>query len=365
MTLFGTSFYYISNNREINPFEKKIEELLVRLDLYKKQFNLTSNSYLKEWKNEKIELDKNIKDQKVKAEKLYKEVYESVKGEEYAESLALNNSGLEEIDYHEYERKEEIDGKYKDFLDFYAKSILTSLYSLNENKLNEICEVGSDIFGKKIKPHHFNERDYLKSSFTYLELVLEISTHNLDPYFNKLKEIQFLRNKIVHENSKFQDEKIKEIVSQNPSLQLENSTGYLKIIKSKFINDVFDLISDFYEELIWTLDKKQNYKIIKNGLKYWFGVLDREIDIEKLDCEEIKKGKRIDFEINSKKVGSFKGKLTIKKASKATNSIINQREEQAFKNFVEDQKSHFYQLLEAYAIFNLKKENRDFELMIY
>ncbi|UAB82826.1 hypothetical protein INR75_11325 [Zunongwangia sp. SCSIO 43204] len=362
---FGTTFYYISTNRQINPFEKKIEELIDRLELYKKQFNLTSKSYLKEWSNEKEELNENIKEQKIKAEKLYKEIYDSVVGEEYAQSIALQNSGLEDIDYHEYERKEEIDSKYKDFLDFYAKSILTSLYSLNESKLNEICIVGSEVFEKKIKPHHFNERDYLKSSLTYLELVLEISTESLDPYFSKLKEIQFIRNKIVHEDSKFQDEKINEIASKYSSLQLEKSTGYLKIIKSDFIELVFDLISDFYEELVWLFEKKQNYQVTKNGLKYWFGVLDKEIEIEKLQFDEIKKGKRFEFELNSKKFGLFNVKLTIKKSSKPTNSIINQRDEQHFQKFVKDQENYFYNLIEAYSIFDLKNEGRDYELMIY
>lgn len=88
------------------------------------------------------------------------------------------------------ETVERINLKYNEFLDLFSKSTIIALYSLNESILNKITNLSSDFFNKKIKPSHFNSKDYLNAEIQYLELVIEIDISTLEKYISKLKDIQ-------------------------------------------------------------------------------------------------------------------------------------------------------------------------------
>jgi len=143
-----------------------------------------------------------------------------------------------------------------------------------------------------------DSRDYLNTSINYLELVAQISIISLQPFVSKLKDIQFIRNRITHSDSKFPSDNevaILEIVNKSKGaleLKKEKSGAKLRIKKSQYILDFFELIRELFEELIWLIDFKQEKKILKKGLVFWFRILDKKIFIRNIELKKNRKRKK-------------------------------------------------------------------------
>lgn len=371
MSQFHYSFYRIINQKVENEFEPLFKELKHQIYIYERQFKLTSKAYVNEWNEELKANDKNYKSQKAKAEVIYKNAIQDFGEDEYAHSYAMNASGLEMLDHQHYRQKEEIDNEYNSFLDLYSKSILIALYSLNESKLNEIVNVASTVFNKKIKPSHFNSRDYLNSSIQYLNLVIEIDTEKLETHISKLKDIQFLRNGIVHNSSIFSEtETATNIVKKyNKSLRFDKRNNSINIINSAFIKDFFQLLKDFYEELFWALDIKQESIIIKNGLSHWLGVLDKDITIETLKLDKnTKNEKLISFSAISKdqNIKEINGKITLKKSSEDSFEFTNQTGNETIDGFLDyEKKLEGNYMMDIFKSFNINHNSYEKKILVY
>lgn len=371
MSEFSFTFYHIINKKKENGFEPIFKEFKNQINIYQRQFDLTLKSYLKEWKDELKKNDVEYKTRKDAAEKIYEAEIKDYKEDEYAHNYAMNASGLEIIEEEHYTQKEEINTEYKNFLDLYSKSILIALYSLNESKLNEIIETSSVIFNKKIKPSHFNSRDYLNSSILYLNLVIEIEMKTIDKYVSSLKEIQFLRNNIIHNASILTEVKTASNIAKKYErlLSYNEKTGFLKIISSKCIKDFFVLLKDFYEELFWLIDIKQELTIIKNGLTYWLGMINQEMSIESANFEKFtNKEKLLYFKAISKnkEIKDFECKITLIRTSDGTFEFINQIEDEKINNFLEyEKKLNGSYLNDVFEPFNMNSSNYKKKILIY
>ncbi|MEX2513324.1 MAG: hypothetical protein WD398_10505 [Cyclobacteriaceae bacterium] len=276
MNQFQYSFYHIFKEKVENELEPIFREFKNQIDIYNRQFCLTLKSYKLEWTAELNKNEEIYKSLKEKAEADYKKAVEEFEADdESGHSYAMSESGLDIIPHQYDAQKEEINNEYNNFFDLYSKSILIALYSLTESNLNRIMELSSNVFVKKIKPSHFNTRDYLNSTLLYLDLVLEIETTRLEPYISQLKEIQFLRNGIVHNNSIFTEIGTASNIAKkyNKSLKYDRKSMLLKISSSNFVIILFQLLKEFFEELYWQIDIKQNSIIIRNGLIHWLGLL--------------------------------------------------------------------------------------------
>lgn len=371
MSNFKYTFYHISNKKKENKLEPIFKDFKNQIDIYHRQFDLTLKSYLKEWKSELNKNDKVYSDQKTKANIIYNKAFNETSEDEFAHSYAMHKSDLGIIEEQHYTEREEINNEYIDFLDLYSKSILIALYSLNESKLNQITNITSEIFRKKVKPSHFNSRDYLNSSILYIKLVLEINTDNLEKYISKLKEIQFLRNSLVHNASIFSDTKkaVKISKKYSNSLSFNPKTGFLKIISSDFIKDFFYLLKNFHEELFWLLDSNQNFIIIRNGLLHWLGILDNKISIDNLKFDKFSnKEKLLKFNVipKDKDISKFECKITIKKSSKATFELSNQTENDKINDFLEyEKKIGGNYIKDIFKPFNITSEKHKIKLLVF
>ncbi|MGV7106105.1 hypothetical protein [Flavobacterium sp. U410] len=369
MNLFQYTIYRSFNEKETNDFELIFKDLKNQIEVYKKQYDLTIKSYLAEWKDELKTSESNYKIIKSSAEKVYQENYS--KNDEYAHEYAMNVSGLDHIEYHYHETVERINLKYNEFLDLFSKSTIIALYSLNESILNKITNLSSDFFNKKIKPSHFNSKDYLNAEIQYLELVIEIDISTLEKYISKLKDIQYLRNTIIHNLSVFSkiDEASKILQKYSSSLKLDNNTGYASIISSKFTKDLFDLLKEFYEELFWLIEQKQELQIIKNGLKFWLSVLDKNLTIDYLKFSSFSSSeKQIHFCINSKELNltNCKCKIILKKSTKGSFSYINQTNNEKLTEFLEfENKSKAFYISDFFEVFNVCNKNYQIKVLIY
>lgn len=312
------SFYHVLNEKKENEIENIFQEIKNQINIYHRQFNLTLKSYKKEWDEELKKNDERYNEQKKEADKIYNEEIAGYEDDINTRLYAENKSGINIISHQHYSNKEDIDNEYKEFLDLYSKSILIALYSLNESELNRIAVKTSEIFKKKIKPSHFDSRNYLTSTITYLDLVIEVDTEKLERFITSFTQYQFLRNGIVHNSSKFKEEKtLKTILSKfDDSISFNKSSGNIKIKNSSFIKDYLKLLKEFYENLLWQIDFCQESAIVKNGLDHWINALNNKSKIEQIKFDKFTaKEKLISFKViaNNEEFRDFNLKITFKK----------------------------------------------------
>lgn len=368
MTNFKNIFYRVSQNKKVNELEPLFIELRNDLHIYLKQYELTLKSYLKEWKIEEKKAIDDYTENKIIAEKVYQDTLGEHRDEDSI-SYAMHVSGINHIDEHHHLMKDRIDQEYKNFLDLYSKSTLISLYSLNESKLNSITNLLSSLHMKKVKLSHFGSRDYLQVIFSYLELVIELKMDKLLPYQSKLKEVQQLRNSIVHNASILKDSEIKigQKIARSKAASINiNSSGFLKITGKSYILDVFNILQNFYTELLWCIDLKQNSVILKNNLQYWIGMMDRDAVIENLKINNTTKEIKVSFDTKTSqpKIPDFKCKISLKPSSLQNVKYLNQTDNPEIEEFCKYEKElggRF--IMDVFDIYNFDRSKYTYSIL--
>ena len=369
MTPFQVTFHYINNKREIEVLEKSFLDIKNQLDLYEKQHSNTIKSYLKSRQEELDALEKRY----VKVEKEAQKRYDEALGTENPDdqnniAYATHISGIDYLIHNKYEEIDEIKIKYSNFLDLFSKSTLIALYSLNENFLSRICDIASLTFNQKIKVSHFNSRDYLKASFDYLELVIDIPKEPFESYISKLKEIQSIRNKIIHAGSQISDTSILKLIkTYSHSFHYSDENQFLRITSPKFTEDFFNLLKNLYEELLWLLEERQNNNTLKRIFENWFGLIEGKISITEIkSTKNSGETRTIQFKIKSDndKIPELNGKLTLTRSKGYIREILNQTENELIKEFIEADKDivHLEMELKTFMSFD---ENLDIGLLLY
>lgn len=343
MTPFHVTFYFLNNQREIDNLEKSFIVINNQLELYEKHHSSTIENYLKSWQEELDALTERYK----KAEKRAQVKFDETIGTNDSENqdniaYAAHISGIDYLAHNKHEEIEEIKSKYLDFLDLFSKSTLIGIYSLNENFLSKICDITSETFEKKIKVSHFSSRDYLNSSFNYLELVIDLPLEPFEKYVSKLKDIQSIRNKVIHEGSEIKDSSILKIVKKfSPNLLYDKEKEFLRIVKPDFNKDFFKLLKNLYEELLWQLEERQQNRTLKSILENWFGLIEGEITISEISSKKTSnKIRTIDFKIesNNDKIPELKSKLTITRSKGYVFEVIDQSKNDLINELAEAEK---------------------------
>lgn len=369
MTPFQITFYFLNHQREIELLEKSFIAIGEQLELFEKQHSSTIKNYLKSWQEELDDLTKRYKKSEKRAQQIYDEtIGDDDPNDENNIAYATHNSRIDYLAHRKQEDIEEIKAKYSDFLDLFSKSTLIGLYSLNESFLSKICEFSSQIFEKKIKLSHFSQRDYLLSSFNYLELVIEIPIEPFEKYLSKLKDLQSIRNKIIHEGSEIRDNSIlKTVEKYSPNLLYDKEKAFLRIVNVNFNKDFFELLKNLYQELLWQLEERQKYKNIKSILENWFGVIEGKITISEVNSTKTSSKKRtIDFKIDSdnEKIPELRGKLSLTSNKGYEVEIIDQSENELIKELLEAEKDLINLNLELKTFMTFGR-NLDIGLLIY
>lgn len=340
MTPFYITFYFLNNQRKIDNLEKSFIEINDQLELYEKHHSSTIKNYLKSWQEELDTLTEQYKKVEKRAQVKYDETIGTNDPEDQDNiAYATHISGIDYIAHKKYEEIEEIKAKYSDFLDLFSKSTLIGLYSLNENFLSKICDITSQTFEKKIKVSHFSSRDYLNSSFNYLELVIDLPIEPFEKYVSKLKDIQSIRNKIIHEGSEIKDGSILMIVKKfSPNLLYDEKKEFLRIVKPDFNKDFFKLLKNLYEELLWQLEERQQNRTLRSILENWFGLIEGKITISEISSKKTSnKIRTIDFKIESDndKIPELKSKITLTRSKGYVAEIFDQSENDLINELVE------------------------------
>ncbi len=122
----NTFQYYIYSSyakKEKSALEKAFEDLIKKVELYGKQYEITLKLYKSEWKKELKDLNDNYKINQAKGKEVYDKAYSEMEreDEQMRHSYADHVSGLDMLYYEHQEEKDNIKRMYLDFFDLFKQ----------------------------------------------------------------------------------------------------------------------------------------------------------------------------------------------------------------------------------------------------
>jgi len=331
---FGFSLYFL-DPPELTAVEQFFVQVQGKINIYRQHAETTIKLYQTE-ANEKLKAQKEeFKGAMEAADLVYEKVYLETGGsEDDRHAYAIHESGIQEIEHHYATADENLKTSFMEMADHYNKSSVVTLYALLETELRRLCGHLHSTFGLRFTVERFEKTDYLKSIMEYISLVADLDITIVEPKMNRLQELQFLRNRIMHNGAEF-------TLEANPWLEdLVNSTNgglfweqipeeQLRVlrVRSKFIVPYYTIVSDFFFYLFSSLNLKLQFTILTNRISFLFGFLTRGAVVSYISHRDVANGTQFIFLIKSPEgdnVFTFNCKITITTASVDQVVITNQ-----------------------------------------
>jgi len=250
-----------------------------RINMHIKHIETTKSLYQKQLKEALLTLEKSFEIPRIEANERYKKLIAENGDDELERYSAHDESGLLDIDNELSMRNYELHEKYEELSTIFFDASLIQACSLLEKELKDLCNLLQTETHQQIALEDFASRDYIGGCFKYLRLVIKLDMKKLDPYVNKIRDLQFLRNKLVHDRGEFlkTDEKNKEnlkivksiINSSGGRLELIDEEKYqqIKITQASYILDYYYIFLDFFQITLYLVEEKLDYALLKEKLQ--------------------------------------------------------------------------------------------------
>lgn len=197
---------------------------------------------------------------KAKQEKLDKDYEEANK--EVEEDAEYDVHSFFEDDIYKY---------FKVFPIYTYNPLLLTLYGQFENWLKKLCDLDSRKGFSKVRVKDLAGNNYIERSRRYLELVAEINLDDTKFEWQKITQIQKLRNCIAHNHSNIIKDKsipiekhelYKTLLNDN-RLEFDKTKGDFYIKESEFLLDTIELIKKY---LVTIIEKIKAKKVIARNM---------------------------------------------------------------------------------------------------
>lgn len=156
----------------------------------------------------------------------------------------------------------------KSVLSFYFHSAITLVHSHLENQLVRLCEFIQSETNNKFSQSDLKGNDNIKVSLDYLELTTGLETDLINRYKPRIGKFQRLRNKIIHENSSYNNRKTKDALVNDFSTKIEfnDETRQFFLNSDELPIEYLKIASELIFEILSFLDSKE-FLIMENPAK--------------------------------------------------------------------------------------------------
>lgn len=131
------------------------------------------------------------------------------------------------------------------------RATIISLFSFFEHRLNVFCDVYNYINNSSITLTDMKGKGIDRARL-YLKKVAKIDFPDYSKTWHELKNIQEIRNIIVHKDSELtdNDEKMEKYIDSSPHLEIYNLSSYKELrIKETFLDYFIKVLVDFFVEI--------------------------------------------------------------------------------------------------------------------
>lgn len=156
--------------------------------------------------------------------------------------------------------------KYNEiFPKHYFNPLLLSLYGLFENWLKRLCDLDSKRGFSNVKVNDLAGGNYIEKSRKYLSVVADLNLDETETDWQKIKQIQKVRNAIAHNDSSIKTDKNKELNKQelysylkkDNRVELNENIGTFYIKDKEYLYEVIDLINSYLNFVISKLSTRK------------------------------------------------------------------------------------------------------------
>jgi len=139
----------------------------------------------------------------------------------------------------------------------FRKASLLSIFSVLEGQLKLITNLIENNYKFSVKIKHITGTDHIHKYWIYLTKVYEIESKEVENEYNLIRQHKYIRNKIAHNNSEIDDNKITFIKNTKGLNMRKFGANYIVEIESeKYIIDIIELIQSFFNNLIKAIDRR-------------------------------------------------------------------------------------------------------------
>lgn len=171
-----------------------------------------------------------------------------------------------EFDIHSY-FEDDLRKYFKVFPVYTYNPLLLTIYGQFENWLKKLCDLDSRKGFSKVKVADLAGNNYIEKSRRYLTLVAEINLEDTKSEWQKITEIQKIRNSIAHNDANIIRDKSKPIEKQelyktllaDKRIEFDKEKGGFYIKEKEFLIDTIALIKNY---LITVISKLKDRKVI-------------------------------------------------------------------------------------------------------
>lgn len=219
---------------------------------------------------------------------------------------ASHVSGLAELENEHARREEQLFDEQMELLGLFHNSAIIQAYSLLEKELKDLCDVLKKETGEAISQHDFASRDYIKGCLKYLSLVIKLDISRLDPFMTKIIDLQYIRNRLIHDRGEFSIEEVDKIKVMNSIIATSSGrielmdNGDISVINVKdvtYILEYYEIFLNFFQTILVLVEERFGNKIVEAKLKRAFSSLN---EVFLIITEQVKPAK-----------SSFTGKFTL------------------------------------------------------
>nr|WP_121271686.1 hypothetical protein [Pedobacter schmidteae] len=269
--------------RKQSPLLAYFNNVESKIELYEQHIAVTTQFYSSELEKKLLSVRKELELEKKTVEKAYEVAYQTATGTEDERHLIADEESGRGSMYDYYQYQEELwEEHYAEMFDYFNKSSVIMLYGLMESELKNLCIILKKLTDTRISIDDFKSANFIKGYFKYLDLVIEIPYTTLEKFNTKIEHLQFIRNKIAHNNSEIssvddKEEKkvLKEVMAQSKKLLTETDdylTGkkYLRIFDSAYVKHGYDLFKGLIHELFLLVNQRFGFTILIENLRDLF-----------------------------------------------------------------------------------------------
>jgi hypothetical protein len=171
------------------------------------------------------------------------------------------------------EEQQEIHFFYEDDINKYFKTfpvytynpILLTLYGFFENWLKKLCDFDNRRGFSQVKVSDLAGNNYIEKSRRYLNLIAEIDLNRTETQWQKIIEIQKIRNCIAHNDSNIirnksvsvEKQELFKILKDDKRIKLDLKKGDFYIQDKEFILEVITLFKDYLTNVTTELSTRK------------------------------------------------------------------------------------------------------------
>ncbi len=138
-------------------------------------------------------------------------------------------------------------------IDIHRKSCLVTLYSYLESFLNHLCECLYKLNNYPVEYTDLEGKGIIRARL-YLDKIVGVDFNKINSEWASIKNLNLIRNSIVHNSGKSDREKIDRIIKNEPNLSL-NMFNEIRI-KDDYINEAINQIEVFLKSIHEQVFKK-------------------------------------------------------------------------------------------------------------